>query len=366
MRKNQPPYALILLGNGFDIAHDFKTSYANFMDYLLEYTRNNNFACKASHLGYYIRKDKNGEDPYIAMSNIGSPRKVKLVVKPYGARSVFFSYLFNCFDQTNTWGDFEESYFRCLDEHKGHDKETINLKGITLVNKEFEHFKELFKAYLIEQENENNEEVNKEILEKKGISELLSQKINEHEYVEIISFNYTSKIVKLMREEMVIKMSPIEEAGKSIPASERIKISHIHGELNSEDNPIIFGYGSDRSEKFKKLLQYENDELMKYMKTFLYKQNTVNDHINYCLGKGKTKVIVLGHSLSDSDSTLLNKIFKHTNVIEIELIYHQSKEKYMKKLYQFARIVNDQTIVDEKVLPIDQTRVVNKEAQPSL
>ena len=38
----------------------------------------------------------------------------------------------------------------------------------------------------------------------------------------------------------------------------------------------------------------------------------------------------------------------------------------MKKLYQFARIVNDQTIVDEKVLPIDQTRVVNKEAQPSL
>ena len=130
---------------------------------------------------------------------------------------------------------------------------------------------------------ENNEEVNKEILEKKGISELLSQKINEHEYVEIISFNYTSKIVKLMREEMVIKMSPIEEAGKSIPASERIKVSHIHGELNSEDNPIIFGYGNDRSEKFKKLLQYENDELMKYMKTFLYKQNTVNDHINYCL-----------------------------------------------------------------------------------
>ena len=64
MRKNQPPYALILLGNGFDIAHDFKTSYANFMDYLLEYTRNNNFACKASHLGYYIRKDKNFFNTY--------------------------------------------------------------------------------------------------------------------------------------------------------------------------------------------------------------------------------------------------------------------------------------------------------------
>lgn len=310
MRKHQPPYALILLGNGFDIAHDFKTSYANFMDHLLESIRKNNLEYRnAQYSRYRARKGEDGEaDPYLAVLFSGLPEGAKLVVKPE-TESVFFKYLFYRFDKTKTWGDFEESYFNRLDNYKGRDKKAVDLKEITLINKEFEHFKKLLKAYLIEQENKNNEEVNKEILEKKGISELLSQKINEHEYVEIISFNYTSKIVKLMREEMVFKMSPFQKAGKSIPANERIKISHIHEELNSEDNPIIFGYGNDRSEKFKELLQYENDELMKYMKTFLYKQNTVNDHINYCLGKGETKIIVLGHSLSDSDSTLLNKNF---------------------------------------------------------
>lgn len=346
--ENNAKYShlLVLLGNGFDLAHGLKTSYSDLMDYLLEETRNN-----STKTHPFIKLDKNGvEDPYLAITHSNQLNKNVLTTKP-NSDSVLFRYLFENFETTKTWGDFEEIYFRLLYNSMGGQRPT-SIKRINTINDEFEHLKNLLEEYLLEIENNIN--ATRLLDDSPEIIKLLSEKAKDYVTVNLINFNYTTKISKELAALLSFRnMRDASDFDKML--EDDANVFHIHGQLNSSDNPIIFGYGNDQSEKFKQILNHKNDELLKYFKTFLYKENNVSKYVNDYLIRENIKVIVIGHSLSDTDSSILNKIFKHKNVKSIGLVYHQDKSKYKKNLIQFARIVDDQNIIDQKVLSREET-----------
>ena len=66
--KESKAHLLVLLGNGFDLAFDLKTSYSHFMEHLLEETISSGTLGKHPYTSTYFKRDKHGNiDPYITM-----------------------------------------------------------------------------------------------------------------------------------------------------------------------------------------------------------------------------------------------------------------------------------------------------------
>ena len=103
-------------------------------------------------------------------------------------------------------------------------------------------------------------------------------------------------------------------------------VCHIHGDLNDE-NSIIFGYGDDSDEMYKKLLDkndnrfLENDKTVKYLGSARYR-----NFLGF-IESAPFQVCIMGHSCGISDRTLLNTIFQHENCVSIKPYYHK-KENY--------------------------------------
>lgn len=99
---------------------------------------------------------------------------------------------------------------------------------------------------------------------------------------------------------------------------------NIHGEVNSTENPIIFGYGDEMDKNFKDLENRDENDFLDNMKSFGYFQtDNYKKLLKFIDAKeGDYKVHTIGHSLGLSDRLLLNTIFEHKNCKEIEIHFH--------------------------------------------
>lgn len=167
-------HLLVLLGNGFDLAHGLKTSYSDLMDYLLEETRKNSTK-KPPFIKLYKKDGETKEDPYLAMTHNSKLGKKVLTTKP-NSNSILFRFLFENFNTTKTWGDFEETYFRVLYGHKGDSKLDTQNNRIDIINKEFEHLRKLLEDYLTGVEDKIDEDQIQSYINENSVYELLSQK----------------------------------------------------------------------------------------------------------------------------------------------------------------------------------------------
>lgn len=139
-----------------------------------------------------------------------------------------------------------------------------------------------------------------------------------------------------------------------------IETIHIHGEINNTQNPIIFGYGDELEENYRKLedLQdnayLENIKSVKYLETDNYKKM-----LNF-INSNKYQIIILGHSCGNSDRTLLNTLFEHENCVSIKPYYYQYKDKKNGEIKDnYSDIVRNisRSFTDKKSM---RDKVVNK------
>lgn len=133
---------------------------------------------------------------------------------------------------------------------------------------------------------------------------------------------------------------------------------HIHGELNNPNNPIIFGYGDEIEENYRKLenlndnAYLENIKSVKYLETDNYKRM-----LNF-INSDKYQVIILGHSCGNSDRTLLNTLFEHENCVSIKPYYFQykdvktgeTKDNYSDIVRNISRSFTDKKSMRDKVV----------------
>lgn len=352
---------IVIIGNGFDKAHNLPTGYSDFTKFLsksvAQYIKQPNGAYKLNSKGKECRKNRNlfhrldeegNEDPWICVKQLESSFDFRLEINPHAEeKSIYFKSLFDGYNKNKSWANLESHYFELL--YKNKDKPDL----ISIINSEFEHLKKLLREYLMSEiEDKTGLDKTYEIDSTEPIYQMLKHGHNHEKFDKtyFVSFNYTTKIlnqyVMWLRESEGVEKFPL------MPI-------HIHGNLSEPRNPIIFGYGDENSSQYKELELLLNNDLLINFKTFQYLRSNIYLEILGILEESNDIYIqMIGHSSGMCDKALLRTIFQNKNVKKIESTYHKDESRFFENLYNISRIFDDNTLMRKKLIPLHDTYMI--------
>jgi hypothetical protein len=211
-----------------------------------------------------------------------------------------------------------------------------NKEEVQALNENLNEIKMLLKEYLISIEIESKIEIRnffkRFFRTGKGLK------------IQVVNFNYTNTI-NMYREEI------------SNNGNNQFDLINIHGSL---DGDIIFGYGNDQNNDFQIMKDLEINEFLENFKTYDYlDNNTYREFFNKEIKLlGAYDVYVIGHSLQQTDKTLLSKILNNgENCSSVEMLLRGDLEdvfenknnnlkkeqkrykEYRKLLFSISRII---------------------------
>ncbi|MCB0456127.1 MAG: AbiH family protein [Flavobacteriaceae bacterium] len=326
---------IIIIGNGFDLAHGLKTSYKDLMEFIIEDA--NPIGIKEGNCGVKHYPNSN----FIAFKQ--KPRQLGNTEYEFTScpkhSSIFFKELFNHYNKYEKWIDLESLYYRLL-------RKNLSLpENIDILNREFDHLKNLLQKYLKEKVENPLPDFNRDFRDCIFENTEIDEKI-----LGIINFNYTKKTVAYHLQFAKYKSNFYHE---------NFQLINIHGDLNNSLNPIIFGYGDDNSEEYNKIQNLEKDYLLKNFKTFQYLQTSNYHRLLSLLEVEKNiNIEIIGHSCGLTDKTLLKTIFQHPNIKKIEYRYHGGEQNYFNNIYNISRIFDDNVLMRKKLINLTLTRKV--------
>ncbi|KQC01848.1 hypothetical protein AQF98_05650 [Pedobacter sp. Hv1] len=158
----------------------------------------------------------------------------------------------------------------------------------------------------------------------------------------ILNFNYTDTVEQYLSDDS------------------NVKVNYIHGKLNENENPMIFGFGDELDAEYSKFELDRTKELFKYIKSFWYfKTSNYHDLLRFIQGE-TFQVYILGHSCGLSDRTMLNMIFEHENCVSIKIYYYEnpqeiSKNNYTELTEEISRHFKDKRQMRLKIVPFDKS-----------
>lgn len=382
---------IVIIGNGFDIAHGLKTGYTDFInsywgnvfntlfdgyslrlwesygsptclgkDYVDELVdvkvrkknrdtidlecrdqADNNF----SKLCVHINKYNNSDAPYC----------INLKFK-----NSFFEHISLQHSLTN-WVDIENEYYDELKKISSEtdDRQKRNEK-VRRLNDDFNAVKKKLEEYLSEisqgavDQKESIENalsssiklddiaIGKKRRFRDSISEArLSAHLSKHGFYNptntiFLNFNYTNTAEK-----------------RYLDKDPKHEVINIHGELNDTKNPIIFGYGDELDNDYKRIEDLQDNDFLENMKSINYHQTKNYRSVLEHLGSDLYQVFIMGHSCGNSDRTLLNTIFEHDNCISIKVFYHQKEDEsdnYVDLIKNISRNFNNKQTMRDAVV----------------
>ncbi len=397
---------LIIIGNGFDLAHGMKTKYKDFVN---------------GYLRQEIGKHRGGTSPKKTedklMSIIPSKNPVEMLHDEYNDNltpkenldkvracgyevklSPFFDKIIEEIENKN-WVDIEYAYYEYLcglikkldlpDEEVSKKKISKEIDGLNeemkcITRKLVEYLQEqedkyedkndfemmleiirplrsqemavsaekYWKEFVVQREQEKNKE------KKFGYTRLCysSPKYRSYdgtdvyklypEKVFLLNFNYTRYIEPKFRDTLPNVLVNAFDGDQIV--------HHIHGDLNDE-NSIIFGYGDDSDEMYKKLSDKNDNRFLENDKTTKYMGSAKYRNILGFIKSAPFQVCIMGHSCGISDRTLLNTIFQHENCVSIKPYYYKNgdNDNYDEIIKNISRCFDDKKLMRD--------RVVNKE-----
>jgi len=360
--SEEPYNRLVIIGNGFDIALGLKTSY---QDFILDYIKKSIITA--------VKEDKSGTELLFVRTNMVLVERIKEIFNKLPKNNVkafieglqpdieiilnkkysFFIDLVNECDNSD-WVGIEQFYFNKLMNiyiHASGGGWKKTLHEIMLLNQCMDILTRELNKYIIEQQNLIHiaylnsplSSVIDKIVEplNEKTYKLLRKEIRKEPPLKTIylNFNYTNCINRLIN--------------SSFAKLDSIFIS-IHGYVNNPHNPIIFGYGDDTSEDYKKLELDGNRELLRKIKSFQYQRTDNYHNLLYYLDEYEFDVFVIGHSCGVSDRTMLKTIFEHDNCFAIKRFYYKDEEEDFYKRMEIARHFSDKIKMRERLLPFDE------------
>lgn len=338
---------LILIGNGFDLAHGMKTKFGDFIDHyyceairtffnegiysdqLLHIQSNGGFSSR------FIKENERDVTPQNHKSILSFIQK-KLDVK-LDPKSILLRNISDNYDKLK-WVDIEVLYFKGLtteNEKLGRAPSVIEEK-VKKYNSHFEYLKQKLIEYLAIQQDEysRNAIVDHEVIKcfTEGINsnEVLHTTVSQHDprNLYFLNFNYTNTLRKY-----------VTKCNSIIPTD----CNYIHGILGNKVAPPIFGFGDEFDKKYLEFEDEQNNELFKHIKSFEYVMNENYSNLLRFLEGNFYQVHIYGHSCGISDRTMLNTIFEHKNCKSIKVFYHQIDENtkdFSDKKYEIYRHFN--------------------------
>ncbi|MER0439386.1 AbiH family protein [Emticicia sp. W12TSBA100-4] len=338
---------LVIIGNGFDLAHGLKTSYNDFIKwYLLN-------ICE-----FIKREASKFEDELIEvkLKNIqqmpdfirrrSEDFKIEWFYEVYSSGVFNVKYkaplLGKLLDnyRTYSWIDIETEYYESLIEifYEGNkpynNSKEYHISEVRKLNSEFEFFKKKLEEYLSTIECNNvNQDINS--LFQSDYCDGYSEEDKKSKIVHYLNFNYTDTVEKYI-----------------VPQTNHRK-NYIHGKLKNQDNPIIFGYGDEIDSHYEKIQNLNINEFLNNFKSFGYFKTDNYSNLLRFIESEPFDVEILGHSCGLSDRVLLNTIFEHDNCESIKIHYYQKSETendFLSKTQEISRHFKDKAKMRKRIV----------------
>lgn len=155
----------------------------------------------------------------------------------------------------------------------------------------------------------------------------------------------------------------------SLYESPEKEVINIHGQLNNEHNPMIFGYGDELDEDYKRIEKLQDNDFLENVKSVCYNETSNYRNLLGFIESAPYQMFVMGHSCGNSDCTLLNTLFEHRNCISVKVYYHQREDgsdDYSQLVRNLSRNFNNKTIMRDMVVNKEKCQplvpIVGKEA----
>ena len=129
-------------------------------------------------------------------------------------------------------------------------------------------------------------------------------------------------------------------------------VNHIHGTLEKPNN-MIFGYGDELDDNFKKLLDSNENECLRNVKSIKYQESDNYRNILGFIESAPFQVCIMGHSCGNSDRTLLNTLFEHKNCISIKPYYYikeDGTDSYLELVQNISRNFTNMKLMRDRVV----------------
>jgi len=286
MKTKQPMNRLVLIGNGFDLAHGLKTRYNDFIvwymtrffeiadrdgehkDVLVEIKRHTNIQIQIGaikniddYVQHFYRKgfvdissDRVGFGDALNIT-YSNPFQVKIA-------SGFFKILLTKCTTTN-WVEIENEYYIFLKKILDSEKEEFRIKTLEKLHVIFPFIIERLKEYLASLPAANvikgyEDLFNSHILERDVVNpkNIIGNRLPDE--MLILNFNYTPTT------DIYFKKSD----AKFISPHNRKITNFIHGEINNPNNPVIFGFGDELDKAYEKMELQTNRGFFLFIKSF--------------------------------------------------------------------------------------------------
>ena len=404
---------IIIIGNGFDMAHNLKTGYKDFIDdywtVVEEQVYGRYWQWLDQHYGGSKHIPENYKDNFVCIEkecgktetnkvcfsyNENSPfRKLCTLINEYNSapnapvtvhlkfKNLFFERISRQCSLVN-WVDIENEYYTALKELLQEENPQKQSESIRTLNKDFDDVKGLLEDYLTKVTKSTEVNVHQSIKDafssyvefdeiatckqvafvdsifaymdthsdfsydedddlvydildtvdekrmhfvKKNINNE-SFKKNLLPYTLLLNFNYTKTAEKLYAE------------------NGNDEIINIHGELNNENNPIIFGYGDELDDDYERIERLQNNDFLENIKSIRYHKTRNYRKLLEFVALGPYQVFIMGHSCGNSDRTLLNTLFEHDNCLSIKVFYRQYEDgtdNYIDMIKNISRNFNN-------------------------
>ena len=334
---------LVIIGNGFDLAHVYCTSYKGFID-------------------WYIRKryklyfDSGGvvtEDELITINNWIDKKYVEEEIDyrnlNYIAKHDFFKDIIKDHLKSD-WEGIEREYFKYLYKLVTTTEKTDINTNVKLLNKCLTDIKNELIEYL------GTAAKNNTIFDSKGSIldslEILFAKCKadasnssseggfSDSKVVLLNFNYTNT-AKTYYQFLVQKYEIWNNAF----------LINIHGNLKDKKS-IIFGYGDESDRRYSEMEEIGDNDILSNFKSFEYLHSKEYSTLIGLLENQKYNIHIMGHSCGVSDRVLLKELFCTDNCEKIQIYYHRREDE--------SNDYKDKTMNISRIFPLDQKAAMRK------
>lgn len=397
---------LVLIGNGFDLAHGLPTRYSDFINWykvhrIVELGKEHSNVSKDPLLTIEL-KQRQALSIYVSNLFWENQNVTHLEVYDYIVQntdefkvtsSPFFERI-NKSIEIKRWVDIEEEYYKLLreyaleyevnDEARQQYLESLNEQMDFLKESLVQYIKEVttkqpeikasiekaiyaqFEPEDISIEGEKKLEEHKKFLEDPRNESLIDDKIVRYGLSESETRNWVQwyreakdktsvlypPVFLLPDDIMLLNFNYTPTAEIYAKRYDSFADNHIHGDI-SYPSSVIFGYGDEIDENFKRLKELNENECLRNVKSIRYQEAPNYRAVLRFIESAPFQVLVMGHSCGNSDRTLLNTIFEHKNCISIKPYYHQKEDgtdNYIEMVQNISRNFTDMKLMRDRVV----------------
>lgn len=397
---------LVLIGNGFDLAHGLKTSYADFIDWYYDkrikemccaYDKvSNDDLCSFKYLGEGFLFTYFYGNPIPDQESGFGKELFEYLIQNTVEFEHKISPLFERVRQgvtSKTWGGIEQDYYDLLKEYAFRDP-NVNPKEppIKALNQQLRYLQHLLVEYLTEVEKNEVQVIpsilkaiyapireedmslhgveclkeHKTFWEKQKDDGPIEEKIDKfgwdysrtmrriQQWNEAPKCNTYPDAFYLPNDIMFLNFNYTNTVQHYITPRYQNQENHIHGVISNPES-IIFGYGDELDDKFKELKSHKNNACLSHIKSIRYLEAPNYRQMLSFIESEPFQVLIMGHSCGNSDRTLLNTIFEHPNCVSIKPYYYVTdKEKgtdnYTELVQHISRNFNDMKLMRDRVV----------------